>query len=548
MKKGWLLVMVPVMLGFLLAGVSDSRAGIDDGLIAEYSFSGNANDLSGHGHDASVHGAIAVPDRFGNPAGAYDFSNGTWIEIPNSDELDLPRQREMTISLWVKPASTAGSQSSCTTGTDNDIMETIFASTNGEEGSCYTSALGSPASDYATVGFWFGFRNGKLQFYLRNNHEEWDGDKPSTHAASVDTLPAPATGEWSHIVVEISTVYDVTSHVAGENMGRVWIYVNGVKQVIPGEDYSDVLGQPTTVIFFPRDYSHDQPLYLGARYYDRSPCVSPCVHDWTNGQEGKGDFFAGAIDDLRIYNRILSSDEVVQLKNLASDTPQPGNDYTEGPYNYYLPYFHCTNDYLTWTGYGISNSNTTQASPFSVTVYNGLGEVVKTVYPDPLPANGQASDAIFTGGETIGWMKINSHEKLTGLSFFGQTYMADIPFADKLSSKLVIPHIAQKSDWDTFLMVCNPNDEMVSLELECYAESGALAASSGFSLPPHASEVYSFANFGIDELTGKVVVSVSPATKGVAAFALYTNQKSGGSYFAGINAVGLRAAGNSSPF
>lgn len=546
MKKRWLLVIVSVCLCFWFGGVKKSRAGIDDGLIANYTFNGNANDVSGHGHNALVHGAIAVPNRFGNSASAYDFSNGTWIEIPNSDELDLPRQKEMTISVWVKPANTTGSQSSCTTGTENDIMETIFASTNGEEGSCFTSAMGSPASNYETVGFWFGFRNGKLQFYLRNNHEEWDGDKPFSHAATVDTIPAPETGEWSHIVVEISTVYDVSSTVAGENMGRVWIYVDGVKQVIPGKDYSDVLGQPTTVIFFPRDYSHDKPLYIGARYYDRSPCISPCVHDWINGQEGKGDFFAGSIDDLRIYNRILSPDEVIELQNLGTDTPDPANDYTEGPYNYYLPYFHSAS--MTWTGYGISNLSTSQASPFSVTVYTGQGEVVKTVYPDPVPANGQASDAIFTVSETVGWMKINSHEKLAGLSFFGSTYMADIPFVDELSSRLVVPHIAQKSDWDTYLMVCNPNDEMVSLTLTCYGQSGSLLASGGFSLPPNTSQVYPFSNFGVDNLTGKVEVSVSPATLGIAAFALYTNQRSGGSYFAGINAVDLNTGGQSNPF
>ncbi len=553
MRRRWQAVVAIVAgLFLLLGGAQNSRAGIDDGLIASYTFSGGAADGSGHGHDGVVHDAIAVNDRFGNPGGAYSFSNGTWIEIPNSDELDLPQQKEMTISLWINPASTAGSQSTCASGTDNDIMETIFASTNGEEGSCFTSGMGSTANNYATVGFWFGLRNGKLQFYLRNNHKEWDDDRPEVHAASIDTIPAPAVGKWTHIVVEISTVYDVSSHVAGENMGRVWIYVDGVKQTIPSTDYSDVLGQPTEIVPFPRDYSHDQPLYVGARYYDRTPCVAPCVLDWHNGERGCGDFFAGEIDDLRIYNRILSAAEVEQLKNQSGDTPNPGGgggNYTEGDYNYYLPYFHCTADHLTWTGYGISNSSHERAAPFAVTVYEGNGHIAKTVYPDPLPANGQAAAAIFTGQETIGWMRVNSHEKLTGLAFFGQTYMADIPFVDKLSSHLVIPHIAQKSDWDTILMVCNPNDKMVSLTLTCYGTSGAELAVRGFSLPAHNSEVYPFANFGINDLTGKVEIAVAPPSLGVAAFALYTNQKApGGSFFAGINAVSLQPAAPSNPF
>ncbi len=525
MKKNWRVV-VCLFLLICMVGVGNVRAGIDDGLVASYTFSGNAVDSSGHNHNAIVHGAQLTADRFGSPDSAYIIGPSNYIEIPPAIELDLKEQMERSISIWVKPADTSGNDhGSCGPG-----METIFASTNGEEGSCASSPMGgrTPA-DYATIGYWFGFRDGKLQFYLRNNEEK------GTNFASVESIAAPAVGAWSHIVISISTVYDVSSHVAGENFGRVWVYINGVKQVLPGPDYdySDVLGQPTAIIPFPADYTHDKSLYIGGRYYDRTPCYSPCVLDFSNLKKGVGEFFAGAVDDLRIYNRVLSGDEVKQLKNMGGSS-SPSEPQADGPYNYYLPYFKSTGSY--WSGVGISNSQSDKPANYSLFVYDQAGNLVKTVYPDPLPVNGQASMAVRTEHDTTGWIWINSQLPLTGLSFFAKNLMADVPFVSKLSRNLVIPHIAQDGYWDTSLMICNPSDAPADISLACYNRQGVQVAFTGFTLPARNSEVYPFTNFGKDEVVGSVKISVAGGA-GVAAFALYTNEKIGGSYFAGIDAV-----------
>lgn len=42
-------------------------------LIASYPFNGNANDVTGNGHDGTVAGPNLAIDRFGNPAGCYSF-------------------------------------------------------------------------------------------------------------------------------------------------------------------------------------------------------------------------------------------------------------------------------------------------------------------------------------------------------------------------------------------------------------------------------------------------------------------------------------------
>ncbi|WCT10693.1 LamG domain-containing protein [Mucilaginibacter jinjuensis] len=80
-------------------------------LIAQWTFTGNANDVSGHGHNGTLmtgpSGTNTLPalvaDRFNQTNSAYDFANGANIEVPYS--LDL-NPKEFTISIWVKRHTT----------------------------------------------------------------------------------------------------------------------------------------------------------------------------------------------------------------------------------------------------------------------------------------------------------------------------------------------------------------------------------------------------------------------------------------------------------
>lgn len=75
--------------------------------IARYSFSGNANDLSGNGHHAAIHAANLTTDRFGaaNSAIAFDGVQSK-LTVPNSIDLQT---ESITISFWVRPSSIPGS-------------------------------------------------------------------------------------------------------------------------------------------------------------------------------------------------------------------------------------------------------------------------------------------------------------------------------------------------------------------------------------------------------------------------------------------------------
>ena len=75
------------------------------GLQAWWSFSGNADDLSGNGLHGTIFGASPVADRFGNPESAYSFADSAYIITETGTGLpygSAPR----TISLWMKTSIT----------------------------------------------------------------------------------------------------------------------------------------------------------------------------------------------------------------------------------------------------------------------------------------------------------------------------------------------------------------------------------------------------------------------------------------------------------
>jgi len=93
----------PNAVALLLSAVlwTSARAAVPlDGLVAYYSFDGNANDVSGNGNNGTVLGATLTPDRFGNPDSAYYFGgDGDCIFMASSASLNLTA--DLTIAAWV---------------------------------------------------------------------------------------------------------------------------------------------------------------------------------------------------------------------------------------------------------------------------------------------------------------------------------------------------------------------------------------------------------------------------------------------------------------
>ncbi|MFZ9954531.1 MAG: LamG-like jellyroll fold domain-containing protein [Flavobacteriales bacterium] len=69
-----------------------------NGLVAYWSFTGNASDNSGNGHNGTVKGAVLTADRFGRPNHAYQFDGNDTIQV----SLQQTNVTSYTISAWFK--------------------------------------------------------------------------------------------------------------------------------------------------------------------------------------------------------------------------------------------------------------------------------------------------------------------------------------------------------------------------------------------------------------------------------------------------------------
>ncbi|MGD0078375.1 MAG: LamG domain-containing protein [Sedimentisphaerales bacterium] len=133
-------------------------------LVAQWDFSGNANDVSGNGYNGIVYGATLTTDRFGNPNSAYSFDGlNDYIDIPGSESLNLAGGFEL--EAWVR-----------FTGTDwsNQIISKHISGTGG---GYFLSAE----------------RDNTFLFYI-------NGDGPVTQETYND-------GQWHHVL----GVYDGTT-------------------------------------------------------------------------------------------------------------------------------------------------------------------------------------------------------------------------------------------------------------------------------------------------------------------------------------------------
>ncbi|MDO4704481.1 LamG-like jellyroll fold domain-containing protein [Tannerella sp.] len=218
---------------------------INEGLVAYYPFSGNANDESGNNNHGIVKNAVLCPDRKGNPKGAYLFgglAKPAYILIKNSNSLKF--ENECSISLFVKPISWYG-MDGWGRSTNNGAAHTLFAKSHDRRGFAleYIGNSNEIRTHFAT-------------------YEAW------AQKIDVGVLKGDLLNKWVHIVYAI-----------GKN--QVKVYINGqlksASNAIP--DFSII---------------NRQDIYLG-KFSDH----------WFP--------LNGVLDDVRIYNRALTENEVLQL-------------------------------------------------------------------------------------------------------------------------------------------------------------------------------------------------------------------------------------------
>jgi len=236
------------------------QVNLNNGLLAYYPFNGNAIDSSGNGNNPSFNNAILTTDRFGNANSAYSF-DGSSSYMQIPNSSSLNAQSTLSISLWVKVNGFY--QGKCS---GNYLLTKGLQSSSG----IYDAVFGN--SPYGTL-FNIDFCTSPAD----TNHESFYGAGVGDYNTFT---PLIHSNKWYHIVI----VYDTT---------KSYLYVNNVLAITG-------VGQPS--------FSNSYDLFFGR--YDPSQ-LDPF-------------WFNGVLDDIRIYNRAISSDEVSAL--YTEPNPIPSND------------------------------------------------------------------------------------------------------------------------------------------------------------------------------------------------------------------------------
>lgn len=266
MIKNLQLTFLSLIIGIVTAY---SQVNLDSGLVAAYPFSGNANDTSGNGFNGTVNGAEPTTDRFNCPNSAYQFAtNDDYINLQNIlDTVFAGSGSQFSISVWFKAGQI---------GMTNNFLVTKVA-----DGGCSEDER----------QFYFRILNDKIGFSYNVNSTSTASGRGIIGSTSIND-----TSSWYHIVV----TYDGTINT-NNGLDRVKIYVNSVA------DNTSFDSTPPAVSLgdIPNGTA---PLSVGNYLsVEGSPCNSGTDH------------FYGKIDDILIYNSVISSAEVLALYNVPAN-------------------------------------------------------------------------------------------------------------------------------------------------------------------------------------------------------------------------------------
>jgi hypothetical protein len=247
-----------VGIGFRVASVDDSW--LTNGLVAYYPFNGNANDVSDRGNNLTLitTGTGLGEDRFGESKSAFKVTYGSGAV--SSKNVGISGNSDRTISLWLKPTTDP-------VWPDGYLLS--WGKTGWEVGMGKSCAIGylpyySTYPDRCNLDF-----------------EGWYSQ--STVLAS----PSSFLGSWHNVVVVYSS-----------NQSNTKFYTDGVLYTNNFQIHN--LNTLDTI---------DSPLTLNSLTN-------------INGSFSNNAGIDGSLDDIRIYNRAFSSNEVAQLYAIES-TPPP---------------------------------------------------------------------------------------------------------------------------------------------------------------------------------------------------------------------------------
>jgi hypothetical protein len=233
--------------------------------VAYYSFNGagGLTDASGSGHTAQVldtNNVTPDQDRFGTANDAYHFAGLSERGGINAVAPDISANpTQITLSVWLMPE-----------GSGYDSPRVLAIGLSGQ--SCQYSAIYLSAGNIS-YGTSSGYHDSYSGCMTRSANSGW---------SAFDFLDS-----WLHLVV----TYDGT--ITDPSVDNLYFYIDGEfakSQFLAATSYSDYTTYP-----YP---GGGESMMLDVGFSDNH-----------------NDEFQGAIDDVRVYNRVLSSAEIVELYN-----------------------------------------------------------------------------------------------------------------------------------------------------------------------------------------------------------------------------------------
>ena len=253
---------ITAMLLACLATVAN--AGINDGLMAHYCFDNPADlgkDCSGNNNNGTAEGTVtAVTGYKGGGALFGGMDNPADIHVPNSDSLKF--SSALSISYAVKLNSLVGMP-----GDEFATNQAIVAKSHDATG--FIVLASNPNASPADIVMAFGNHDAKTVYPMSGS----TGTQANWSPANVD--------KWIHVIFTLDNVNGIAR-----------TYFNG-KLVRTETKAAFDLTQPNRQDF---TMANTQDLYIG-KYSDVWYPLN------------------GVVDELRFYNRVLTSSEVTALSN-----------------------------------------------------------------------------------------------------------------------------------------------------------------------------------------------------------------------------------------
>lgn len=220
------------------------------GPILYYPMNGNALDQSGHNNHAITVNATLTADRYGVPNRAYSFNGvNQFIDFPN-----LRPNLPVTISYWFKTETT-------------DPFKNSFFCTNLHTNSVYS-------------GFW-GNINPSMR--LENSYGNGFYGANSSNRRTISSATTIELNQWYFAIVIIRNRNDMTLYLSR---------------------FGNLDGDPVTCCFNDNGTLNGSAINLS--------------NDFNHGSIGRANaqninYFQGAIDQFRIWNRALTEREIFEI-------------------------------------------------------------------------------------------------------------------------------------------------------------------------------------------------------------------------------------------